>query len=76
MRPQDSVKQRNTQLLNIKEQLRSKVDSLRKELEGKRRNKLDSEQSNDQNDQPPILTRFDSAVNIWLVLVYIGIHYL
>ena len=62
MRPQDSLKQRNTQLLHIKEQLRSKVDSLKKELEGKRRSKLD-EQPNETND-PPILTRFDSAVNI------------
>ena len=62
MRPQDCLKQRSTQILNIKEQLRSKVDSLRKELEGKRRNKLD-EVPNEAND-PPILTRFDSAVNI------------
>ena len=39
MRPQDSiaVRQRSTQLLAIKEQLRSKVEALKKELETKRK---------------------------------------
>jgi hypothetical protein len=37
MRPQDSVRQRQTQILAIKDQLRTKVDALRKELESKRR---------------------------------------
>lgn len=37
MRPQDSVRQRQTQILAIKDQLRTKVEALRKELESKRR---------------------------------------
>jgi hypothetical protein len=36
-RPQDSVRQKQTQILAIKDQLRTKVDALRKELESKRR---------------------------------------
>lgn len=37
MRPQESTKTRQTQLLSIKEQFRSKVDNLRQELEMKRK---------------------------------------
>jgi len=37
MRPQDSVRQRQTQILAIKDQLRTKVDALRKDLESRRR---------------------------------------
>jgi myotubularin-related protein 1/2 len=39
MRPQDTVKHRQSQVLAIKDQLRSKVETLRKELEGKRKSK-------------------------------------
>lgn len=70
MRPQDSVKQRQTQLLAIKDQLRTKVESLRKELESKRRTNHDDQGSRDingangnGNSDGPMLTRFES-VNI------------
>lgn len=41
MRPQDCVRQRQTQVLAIKEQFRSKVESLKRELEGKRKTNHD-----------------------------------
>jgi len=72
MRPQESVKTRQAQLLSIKEQFRSKVDTLRQELEMKRKsNHLhfnhddhnDTNGSNGTNDAPALLTRFES-INI------------
>ena len=71
MRPQDSVKQRQSQLLSITDQFRSKVETLRKELESRRRpnnhqyNPNDSENGTGSNgtNEPNLITRFES-INI------------
>ena len=39
MRPQDCTKQRNTQVLAINGELKSKFEALKKDLVGKRKNK-------------------------------------
>lgn len=79
MRPQDCVRQRQTQVLAIKEQFRSKVEALKRELEGKRKTNHDdlgasgSTSNNGSNDPPqppssqappPMIARFESAVHI------------
>ena len=71
MRPQDSVKQRQSQLLSITDQFRSKVETLRKELESRRRpnnhqyNPNDSENGTGSNgtSEPNLMSRFES-INI------------
>ena len=70
MRPQDCTKQRNTQVLAINGELKSKYEALKKDLVGKRKNKHDTldpggpENNGPGNsDHPPIHTRFES-VNI------------
>ena len=42
MRPQDCTKQRNTQVLAINGELKSKFEALKKDLVGKRKNKHDT----------------------------------
>ena len=71
MRPQDCTKQRNTQVLAINGELKSKYEALKKDLVGKRKNKHDTldpggpdnNGSGSNSDHPPIHTRFES-VNI------------
>ena len=71
MRPQDSVKQRQSQLLSITDQFRSKVETLRKELESRRRpnnhqyNPNDPENGTGSNgtNEPNLMPRFES-INI------------
>jgi len=65
MRPQDSVHLRHGQLLILRDQLQTKVDTLNKELEAK--SKKNGEQSNSPRRQesslPSLSSRFDS-INI------------
>ena len=51
MRPQESVRHRQTQLLSIKKQLQTKVETLRKELEGRKKVGAKEEQGMLQQQQ-------------------------